>query len=144
MLRLGNVHAWISTDAWTWLSICAAEAAYKLEDEIARAPSNFVEARNLAEMFYDPEDLEIWRKGVSIVDEADFVGRLHVCDKFLRTAEVLDSLARSRAILESAAKDPGFDATDAMEAEFKYAFSRLESLDRKHDAIYGELELCLE
>lgn len=143
MLRLGNTHTWMGTDTWTWLSTCAAEAAYKLEDEIARAPTNLAEARNLAEMFYDPEDLDIWRKGVSIVDEADFVGRLHVCDKLLRTAEVLDSLARSRAILENASKDPGYEATDAMEAEFKYAFARMESLDHKHDAIYSEYSLVM-
>ena len=137
LFRLGNLQTWMATDTWTYLSSCAAEAANKLEDEISRAPTNLADARNLAEVFYDPEDLEIWRKGVGIVDEADFVGRLHVCDKMLRTAEVLDSLSRSRAILENAAKDVNFDATEAIDVEFKYAFSRLEDLDRKHDAIYG-------
>jgi len=39
--------------------------------------------------------------------------------------------------LENAAKDVNFDATEAIDVEFKYAFSRLEDLDRKHDAIYG-------
>jgi hypothetical protein len=136
--RLGNLQTWMATDTWTYLSSCAVEAAYKLEDEIARAPASLADARNLVEMFYDLEDLEIWRNGVGIVDEADFVGRLHVCDKLLRTAEVLDSLSRSRAILDNAAKDINFDATEAMEVEFKYAFARLEDLDRKHDAIYGE------
>jgi hypothetical protein len=143
LLRLGNIHTWMATDTWTYLSMCAAEAAYKLEDEIARAPANLADARNLAEMFYDPEDLEIWRNGVGITDEADFVGRLHVCDKLLRTAEVLDSLSRSRAILDNAAKDVNFEATEAMEVEFKYAFARLEDLDRKHDAIYGKSNFSL-
>jgi hypothetical protein len=133
----------MATDTWTYLSFCAVEAAYKLEDEIARAPANLQDARNVAEMFYEPADLEIWRNGVGIVDEADFVGRLHVCDKLLRTAEVLDSLSRSRAILDNAAKDVNYEATEAMEAEFKYAFARLEDLDRKHDAIYGECILIL-
>jgi hypothetical protein len=40
--------------------------------------------------------------------------------------------------LETAAKDPHYDATEAMEGEFKYAFSRMERLDNKHDAIYSE------
>jgi hypothetical protein len=138
LLRISDTHAWMATDTWTWLSTCAIEAAYKLEDEVTRIPANLPDARNMAEMFFDPDDLDIWRKGVSIVDEADFVGRLHVCDKLLRTAEVLDSLSRSRAILETAAKDPHYDATEAMEGEFKYAFSRMERLDNKHDAIYSE------
>jgi hypothetical protein len=138
MGQMGTFHRWMATDTWTWLSTCAAEAAYKLEDEVAKAPPSLADARNIVEAMIDPDDLEIWRKAVTIVDEADYVGRLNVCDKLLRTAEVLDSLARSRNILETASKDPNFDATEAMEAEFKYAFARLESLDQKHEAIYSK------
>jgi hypothetical protein len=138
MRQMGAFHRWIASDTWTWLSTCAAEAAYKLEDEVAKAPPSLADARAVAEAMYDPNDRDCWLRGAGAVDEADFVGRVHVCDKLLRTAEVLDSLARSRNILETSAKDRTFDATEAMEAEFKYVFARLDDLDQKHEAILSK------
>jgi hypothetical protein len=138
MLRLGHLHAWLAIDAWTWLSTCAAEAYAKFENEVSIAPPSLAEATAIASVFYEDEDLELWRKGVEIVDEADFIGRLYMCDRILQLTEVFDSLARSREIVEAVAKDPTFDATAATLAEFKYSISRLEALDTKFHAIYSE------
>lgn len=137
-LRVGHLHAWLITDIWTWLATCASEAYSKFEDEASRAPLSLDEARSIASIFYENEDLELWRKGVEIADEADFIGRLYVCDRLLQLAEVLDSLARSRDMVEAVAKDPTFDVTAATLAEFKYSISRLEALDNKFHAIYSE------
>lgn len=140
MSRVGHVHTWLATDTWTWLSTCAAEAAFRVEDETPRVPASLAEARAIAELFYDREDLDVWRKGVGMLDEAEFLGRLYMCDRLLHLAELLDSVMRSRGVVETASKDPDFDATAAMDAEFRYAMSRLEDLDKKFQAVYSESE----
>lgn len=138
MLRMGHLHAWLATDVWTWLSTCAAEAYSKFENEVSRSPPSLGEAKSIAGIFYEDAEFELWRKAVGIADEADFIGRLYVCDRVLQLAEVLESLARSRDIVEAVAQDPTFDATAATLAEFKYSISRLEALDNKFHAIYSE------
>lgn len=143
MSRMGHVHLWLSTDTWTWLSSCVAEANSKLEDQVARPPASLADARAIAEGFWEGDDMDVWRKGASMVDEADFLGRLYVCDRLLRVAEVLDSLGRSRGVLETVAKEPTFDVTNAIDAEFKFVASRMEALDAKHQAIYGQFSLSV-
>lgn len=142
MSRIGHLHSWLSSDTWTWLSICATEAYCKFEDEVAKAPASLHEARTVADVFYESSNLEVWAKGVEIADEADFTGRLYICDRVLQLAEVLESLARSRGHVETVAKDPTFDATAATLAEFKYSISRLEALDSKFHTIYSESPCC--
>lgn len=139
MSRVGHVHTWLATDTWTWLSCCAAEANMRVEDETPRMPTSMADARAIVDLFYDRDDLDVWRQGVSLVDEAEFTGRLYMCDRLLHLAETLQFAVRCRAAIEQAAKDINFDMTAAIDAEFQYNSARLNELEKKFQAIYGKL-----
>ena len=132
MMRIGLTVCWETTDCWLWLSLCLAEAALSLEDQLPRPPSSLAEARGLADTFLAREDLEFWRRGLLNGEMDGLVGRLSLCDRLVRFGHVHDTMASMRAALERAAADSSFDPVEAIVAEFKFFTQRLELLDERH------------
>jgi hypothetical protein len=138
MVRSGDFHAFTVPDVWTWLSICSIDAQYKLEDEVIRIPTDFPEARTIAESFFEAEDTSGWVRGVHPGDYAEFIGKLMTCDQLVRLGTVLDFCTRTRDSLEAAFKDPTFDLVPAIDSMFKYSLKQLEKCDQRHDVLLGK------
>ena len=137
--QIGGPSIWNESDVWLWLSLCLAEGSMTLEDETSRKPASFAEAHEMVEEFWSPEFRSTWQTTIGAVGGAELISRLSVCDRISRVSEVLDSLARVRNGLETAAVDPTFDIVGATAEELKYVTERMNSIDTKHDAILGKL-----
>jgi hypothetical protein len=129
---------WDQADCWLWLCVCCLDASVALEDEGIRRPASLQDARGLVENFLDPSSEHHWRMALESIDVSEVLGRLAVCDRLARLAEVHDSLERLRQALETAAQEPLFDAVEAITEELKYSFQRIEALDQRHDVILGK------
>jgi hypothetical protein len=136
--HLGSEHVWLTTDAWLYMTIAAQEASASLENEVAKAPASLNEVRYLAIEWLEEQSEQRWRGGV-LHEPADMVGRLSVCDRIARIAEVLDSLERFRLIMEQAANEPSFNAVEAVLQEFGLFAQHMERCETRHDAILGEV-----
>lgn len=138
MVRAGHLHAFNIPDVWTWLATCSMEAQYRLEDEVIRVPADFMEARQIAETFFEKDDMSFWLRGVRPGDDVEQLSRLSTCDEIVRLGIVLDFTTRTRDSLEAAFKDPTFDLVPAIDSMFKYTLKQMEKEDHRHEAILGE------
>lgn len=138
MTKLGSLHVFVNPDTWTWLSLCAIEAQYRLEDEVLRVPPAFLEARQLAEDCFEREDMEVWRRGVLPGDDTDFIAKLSTCDRLMRLGVVIDFLTRVRDSIEVVLGEPTYDLVSAIDSMFKYSLKQMEKLDERHEVILGK------
>lgn len=132
----GSQLCWQTTESWSWLSLCAAEAMLVLEDETPKKPVTLAEAHSLAETFLSL-DHDTWREE-AVKNPASAVGKLALCDRIERLVGVFDSLARLRNVLELSAQDPAHDTVGAVVAEMKQFTMTAETLDSRHDTLLGE------
>jgi hypothetical protein len=138
LLVLSKEHAWMSSDTWLYISVTAAEMASTLEDEASRAPASLAEVRPLTTEWMQEENEQMWRDALQLYEPAELVGRLAVCDKVNRMAEVLDALERLRGVMDSVAADLTFNAGDAIQAEVNGYQANMELCDARYNAVMGE------
>lgn len=120
------------------MTIACQQASATLEDEVTKAPSTMADVRQFTAEWMQERNHHLWHTALEQYDVAEVVGRLSVCDRLNRIAEVIDSLERYRNIMDAIAADPNFDVIDAILGEFTAFATHAERCDRQHDAILGE------
>lgn len=136
-MMLGRDHNWISSDTWLYISVAATELAAALEDEVSRAPPSLADVRPLTSGWMEEGGERLWIDGLGKLEPADLVGRLALCDRLNRMAEVVDALDRLRGIMESVSADVTFNAVDAIQAEVNGFQANMELCDARYAAIMG-------
>ena len=130
--HLSTTHDQDSPALWTWLALCADEAALALENETPLRPSFLDAATLLSRRFLQQEYVESWSKRPSEISVAQIIGRISVCDRITRLAVVHDGLAEILAGLNRSAVDRNFDLIGATVATIQQTLNSVEEMGRTH------------
>lgn len=135
---LSKEHSWLSTDTWAYIAVAADELSSALEDEVSKAPSSLADVRPLTAEWTREGNEHMWTETLEHYDAAGLVGRLAVCDRVNRMAEVVDALERLRGVMDSVAADTTFNATDAIQSEVAMFEQNMERCDARHSVLLGK------
>jgi hypothetical protein len=120
------------SDVWTWLSVCATTAMYKLEDWACCGCSEIFEAQTLSDIMIGM---------VLTYDQPEYLAQITLCERIARLAIVFEALASFKHALQSSIDNVFYDAQSEIT---KSLCSAKKSFGATHDRfrlLYGESQL---
>ena len=128
---------WGSVEVWTWLSLCSSAASLAMEDDRPRCPADFDNATNAARMLSAMFSEQIRQSSLSATQCRQAIGKLALCERVLRLAEVHAASAKTYALFDFVVESQISDNPKACSIALD-SLQHLEELDNRFDLWLGE------
>jgi len=105
LARSIGLHSQTKSDIWTWLSVCATSATYRLEDYASYDCPEIFQARTLSDAVVET---------LSFTDEPQCIAQWLLCERIARLAIVFDALTSFKNAVQSSIHNMFYDAQSAI------------------------------
>jgi hypothetical protein len=120
------------SDIWTWLSVCATSAMYKLEDWAYCDCPEIFEAQTMSEVMLGM---------VPISDQPEYLAQSTLCEKIARLAIVFEALASFKHALQGSIENIFYDAQSMIAKSLCLAKNCFGATSERFRHLYGKSQL---